>query len=218
MLPGNRHVRGLLVALALVLAGAVGGGAPAQTPQGCFVLRLHPGGILEQCGDRLRSLMLEFNDISRQPIIDASGAFGFVCPVEEMCVDAPAVTGWLIDPRRWTRSNRDEEAIFSIFRQPPRAGGFAPGGLLTPAQPTSACKVFDIEIAGLAGRGACYQSDDPKTSAVVVAAANDEIGYLFAFYQREVDWQTLREHVIRLAPRFRVAVETGDIGLLKWIR
>ena len=212
------YLRGVWIAVALfsLYGGVIE--ARAQAPQRCFVLRLHPGGILEQCDNQLRSLFLELGDVSRQPMIDASGAFTFVCPLEELCPDSPSITGWLIDPRRWNNSDRDQEAIFSIFQQPPRAGGYAPGGLLTPAQPSSTCGMFDIDIAGLPGRGVCYQSEDPKTSAVVIAVASHEIGYLLAFYQRDTDWQALRERVLRIAPRFRITVETGDLGLLKWIR
>ena len=117
---GGRWLACVLAALFVCLAASQ---AQAQDRPQCAVVRLQPGGILEQCGDQLCSLMLALNDIVRRGAIDASGIFSFVCPIEELCVEKPRISGWLIDPRRWNGSTRNEQAILEIFQQTPRGPG-----------------------------------------------------------------------------------------------
>jgi hypothetical protein len=185
----------------------------------CSVQRVHPGGVLQQCGDKLRSVMLALEDIRRQPRIDQSGVFNFICPLELMCQDEPLITGWLIDPREWLSGKQDQLAIIDTFRKPSAAAqGWNRGNVRPPIIAESDCDVFEAEIAGLPGRGICFQPSSRGTTSIIVVVANREVGYLMAFHQPNTGWKDLREKMLTILPRFKLEIDTGDIGLLKWMQ
>ncbi len=203
--------------IAVFAALVVCSGPPAAVAQdACVVLRVRPGSVLEHCGDHLQALTIRMDDIRRQPGVDPSGTFSFTCPIGPLCADEPQITGWMVERHRWTDSGRDEAAIFDIFRRPPGAAAGWIGEM--PEQPDSECGIFDASVAGLPGRAVCYRVESTKANAIVVAAANDEVGCLLVFHRQEGDMQTLREKVLTILPRFRMDVDKGDVGLMKWLR
>jgi hypothetical protein len=208
-----RRAAWLFLILAVGEPGAVRAQQAAQPAPDCAVLRVHSGSVLLGCGDRLKAYSIAMNDIRRQPGIDPSGTFSFSCPIALLCAEEPRISGWLIEPHRWTDSNRDEAAIFAIFQRAPSAPEGV--GSAIAAQPSD-CGLFDVEFAGLSGRGLCYRMASAK--AVVVAAAGHDVGCLLVFYAEDDDLPVLREKVLTILPRFRMDVDTGDAGLMKWVR
>jgi hypothetical protein len=210
-----RRAAWLILVLAVGGPGAACAQADAQPAAECTSLRVRAGSVLLGCGDRLKALSIAMNDIRRQPGVDPSGTFSFSCPIALLCADEPQITGWLIEQHRWTDSSRDEAAIFEIFKRAPSAPqGFDGAG----AAQSSDCGLFDVQFAGLSGRGLCYRVASTQSNAVVVAAASREVGCLLVFYADGGDLQALREKVLTILPRFRMDVDTGDAGLMKWVR
>ena len=82
----------------------------------------------------------------------------------------------------------------------------------------SPCEAFDVQIAGISGRAVCYQSAQLGQSAVVVVAAERDVGFILIFLHPHQDWTMLREKVLHLLPRFAVGRASGDAALLGWLR
>lgn len=209
-------------ALTMLTVGAHAQSAqePPERQPGCSVLGLRPDAVLQQCGDKVRSVSLSMKDISRVVSLDgASGAMVFVCPVQQLCGGEPSISGWLIDPRRWTRSPRDEDALFGLLLTPPAViarRGRNPWS--DQPHPKASCEMFDIQIAGLSGRAVCYIAEDQKSAGLFAVVANEEVGFVMAFRGEDPDTQALREKVLTVLPKFQIEVATGDYGLLRWMR
>ena len=75
-----------------------------------------------------------------------------------------------------------------------------------------------MTLAGLAGRGVCYRSNDETSSAVVLVVSDATLGYVLIFHQQDVDSAVLKERVLALLPRFRLQVAKGDFGIARWLR
>lgn len=193
---------------------------PPERKVACVVLAVRPDAILEQCGERLRAINIALRDIARVTTLDgATGSVAFGCPVKEMCGGEPSITGWLIDPRRWTRSARDEITLFNLLQAPPAV--LARRGASPPAdapRPKPSCLMFDVQIARMPGRAVCYLAEDEKSVGIFAVVANEEAGFVLAFRSDELDTTALREKVLTILPRFQIEVATGDYGLLRWMR
>ena len=203
--------------------------ALAQNPSGpsalperqpCAVLGLRPDAVLMQCDDKLQSLSLTMNDVSRTMAIDGgTGGFTFTCPVEMMCGGEPTISGWLIDPRRWTSGAKDEETIFSLVQAPPAVVSRR-GFNVVPdrPKPKPSCEMFDLKIADLPGKAVCYEAEDQKSSGLFAVVADSKMGFVLAFRGGNLDSKALREKVLTMTPRFQIEVATGDGGLFRWMR
>jgi hypothetical protein len=203
-----------------VLAAAANAETSVDTGPTCQILGLRPDAVLEQCGDKVRSISLAMRDIARVVSIDgSSGAMVFVCPVQQICSGEPVISGWLVDPRRWTKSARDEDTLFALLLTPPAVIARRGRNPWTDQpHPTASCPMFDIQIAGLSGRAVCYVAENQKSAGLFAVVANDEVGFVMAFRSDELDTPGLREKVLTILPRFQIEVATGDHGLLRWIR
>ncbi len=205
---------GACLAAATILFAWAEPTAGAQDFQDCHLVRAHPAGMLQKCGDRLRSLTLVLNDVRRRPSLDARGAFVFACPMAMMCADEPGIMGWMIKREDWAGSGRDETAIHDVLNKAPNAVASMLGARERPA---SACGLLDMDLAGLPGRAVCYDFDKTRSSAIVAVAANDDIGFIFVFYAPQMTWQALREKVETIRPRLALERAQGDAELLKWM-
>jgi len=197
-----------LALIGLSLSTIVPNQAGAQGQTGCHTLKIGAGGFLEQCGDKLRSFTLLLQDIRRVAEIGPNGGFYFGCPIESMC-DQVEIAGWFINEKNWASSARDAKVISEVLQQAPMVRR-----KLDLSQ--SACDVFDVEIAGLAGRAACYVL--PDSSLVVVVAADADIGIAVAFRQQNTAWEELRNKAITMVPRFSLERASGDATLMRWMR
>jgi len=186
----------------------------------CTILRIQPLGVLANCRTRLRALWLKFEDMSRVARFTSDGSFHFRCALDVMCVNAVQIDGWMISKEDWQESKQDADAIVELLRKPPavRQPG-APG----PAVPIavgakSDCGTFSIQLAGMEGRAACYDSGDAAGSTIAVVVAGTELGFAILFRRSSGDSRDLREEVVSLASRFRLEQSEGDVELLKWMR
>jgi hypothetical protein len=210
-----RRAAWLVFIVVLGSFGAASAEEQAEDQPSCAVVRVHPGSVLLGCGDKLKSLSIAMEDIRRQPGIDPSGTFSFSCPITLLCTGEPQVSGWLIERGRWAESSRDEAAVFDLFQQAPSA---AQARSRTITTKTSDCGLFEASFAGLSGRGVCYRAAEGGSNAVVIAAASGEVGCILVFYADGGEIAALREKVLTILPRFRMDIDIGDAGLMKWIR
>ena len=217
----SRRLRGL-VGCALIVMALLASLAPSPTTaedgDACEIVSMHPSGMLLRCGTLLKSLVLSFEDVRRQRRHDPQGVFHFVCPIDEMCDGQPRISGWMIDYGKWWASERSDAAIFELLRQPP----FILRGAARPVDIAgdplkSTCGVFDLELAGLRGQGVCYDFGESQSTTIVAVVANDEIGFVLLFNQRDVELTALRKAVDALLPRFKLERATGDTYLLRWM-
>ena len=190
--------------------------------QPCAILVVRPDAVLLNCGDRVRSINLAMKDISRTAAPDMnSGGIAFICPVDQMCKGEPQIGGWLIDPRRWTRSERDAATLFSLLLTPPALmarRGRNPWSDTPPPTPKASCEIFDIQIAGLPGRAVCYEAEDQKSAGLFAVVADEEVGFVMGFQSRELDDKALRAKAMTMLPGLVLETATGDAGLLRWMR
>jgi hypothetical protein len=170
-------------------------------------------GFVQQCGDRLHAFGLSLTDIKRMPPAgnDPQGWFSFGCPFEPFCVDEPEIRGAFFDAETWQKSAKDAQAVWDVVE---RRSSLRIRGELS----NSPCEAFDVQIAGISGRAICYQSAQPVRSAIVVVAAERDVGLILIFLNPHQDSTTLREKVLRLLPRFAVGRASGDAALLGWLR
>jgi hypothetical protein len=190
------------------------GGAVAQDEQHCQKLKSYAASVLERCGDRLRSFALLLNDIRRTAGSDLHGRFYFFCPIESLCIQQPQISGWFIDGNGWARGARDQKAVLDVLRQ-----GSVWSGILSapPVLLESQCAIFDVEIAGLAARAACYTLPHANSSVLVVIASEADIGFALVFHRSNFDWEGLRAAVLATVSRFAIVRASGDAALEKWI-
>lgn len=170
-------------------------------------------GFLVECGKQLYSFNLSLSEsklalsgIKREVGLDLHGRFAFVCPIEPMCADEPTVGGAFVTPAKWLSSSRDEQAIFEVLRNMPW-----PGVSSLPI-PSAFCPVFDVWIGGMNGRAVCFDE------SVVLVAADDRVGFLLYFSQRDKSATALKGKVLEMLPRFEIERATGEVGLKRWLR
>jgi hypothetical protein len=214
---GRAFARILLLVVAL--AAAAVGAASAQSPpaasaptQECRGIMEGRAGFLEQCGDRLNAWSLGLSEFKRETGSDLHGRFFFYCPIELMCDGEPTIAGRLLPAAEWQASPRDEQTIYELANrlwEPIRP---------LPPMPSPACPLFDISIAGMAGRAVCFEEPELKGSSVFVVAADDRVAILLAFSQQDKLSSALKEKVVELLPRFKIERATGDAALMKWFR
>lgn len=200
-----------------VFAAPQDGSPPVE---GCTVLRMQPLGMLMGCGQRVRALWLKLDDVSRVVRFTPDGVFHFRCAIEPMCSQAVQVDGWIIVGKDWQESKQDADAIVELLQKPPAVR--LPG---TPARPAQIapgakpdCDIFPIELAGMQGRGACYNSPGAEGNTVAVVVTGPELGFALLFRQSSGDSRNLRDEAMKLASRFRLERSEGDIELVKWLR
>lgn len=201
------------VAFAVAESGLASGEA-------CTVLRMQPLGMLMGCGTRVRALWLKLEDVSRVARFTPDGSFHFRCAIEVMCSHGLEIDGWIISREDWQQSKQDADAIVELLHKPPAV---RQPGAPAPATPIASgtksnCGTFSIQLAGMEGRAACYDSGGPGGSTVAVVVAGVELGFAILFHQNGDEPRDLREEVTSLASRFRLERSEGDVGLLKWLR
>jgi hypothetical protein len=206
-------VRLAVLMAALAAAAITGTHAPAQDTSKCRLVKVGGAGFVQQCGDRLHAFGLSMPDIRRTAPQgnDPQGWFTFGCPFEPLCADEPEIRGAFFDAVDWQKSAKDAQAVWDVVER--RSSLHIRG---EPAN--SPCEAFDVSIAGLAGRAVCYQSGQPVRSAILVVAADGDIGFILIFLRPEQDWTALRDKVVQLLPRFTIGRASGDAALLGWLR
>lgn len=218
--PVHGHAVVWTLLLAFALAAATVGGASAQsTPlasapaQECRRVKSFGTGFLEQCGDRLDAWRLIMPQSRREMGSDLHGRIFFRCAVELMCGGEPTIVGRFVNRAEWQNSARDERAMFELaddLRVPPRP---------LPPMPPLDCPLFDISLAGMAGKAVCFGESGLNGSSVVVVAADDRVVFVLSFYQQDKSAEALKEKVVlEMLPRFKMERATGDAALLKWFR
>jgi hypothetical protein len=192
---------------------------PAQDERrNCHILRGAGSSFLEDCGDRLHSFTLAFNDSRHMVDRDQQGRFSFLCTFGPMCVNEPKISGFFIKPEEWNNGAKDEAAIIAAFQGVPLMSGAWSRPAVQPAPPPATCPVFDVAIDNLEGRAACYGGAEGKWSAVVIVVADDRVGIVLSFFQADHDAEAVRSKVLALVPKFGIQRASGDAGLKGWIR
>lgn len=181
--------------------------------QACIPVTASGAGFLVECGKQLYSFNLSLSEpklslsgIKREAGLDLHGRFAFSCPVAPMCANEPVVGGSFIAPAGWLSSSRDEEAIFRVLRNMPWPG------ISSLPVPSASCPVFDVLIGGMNGRAVCFDEN------VVVVAADDRVGFLLYFSQRDKPATVLKNKVLEMLPLFEIERATGEVGLKRWLR
>jgi hypothetical protein len=205
-----------LVAAALALATLPWSARAEQAQPSCEVVQVHDIGLLEDCGDELRSFTLNLSDLKREVRGDVSGRFSYACPLEVMCEGEPTITGFFISPDSWQTGAKDEAAIFQALSSIPLGANGKKGA--SGKMPFPVCPISDVTVAGLPGRAVCFDENMMKGGNVVVVAANNEIAFLLVFYRKDKPSSVVRDKMLALLPRFNVERVTGDVRLLRWIR
>ena len=173
--------------------------------------------LLEQCGEQLRSFALDLSDLKREVTNDAEGRFTFDCPVSIMCDGSPAISGFFIDADKWKSGTKDAQAISQIMQGSPITAESAPPGSPKPA-PASACAPFDVTISGVSGKGVCFNDAATKTATVAMVFADDSVGYLLNFSQKDIAADKLKDSAVAMLPNFKIDRAKGDLGLMRWMR
>jgi hypothetical protein len=203
------------VAIGLV---SVSFGTPAFADEpSCKPLGVLGAALLEQCGEQLHSFALDLSDLKREVTNDAEGRFTFDCPVSIMCDGSPAISGFFVDADKWKTSTKDAQAIGQIMQASPITAESAPANSPKPA-PASACAPFDVMISGASGKGACFNDAATKTAMVAMVFADDEVGFLLSFSQKDITADKLKDSAVAMLPNFKIDRAKGDLGLMRWMR
>lgn len=190
----------------------------AKIDSNCRLIRMQPNGLLLACDQRMVSLQLKLDNVSRATRFTPDGLFHFDCPIEQMCADQPRIDGWMILQKAWLTSRQDEAAIYDALRLPPVVKGPENSSEEPlPASSQSACGTFPIYLGGLPGVGACYEGSDESATIAIIAAA-PEIGFAILFHQNSGGWQALRDSALKLSTSFKLQRAEGDIQLMQWMR
>ncbi len=214
-----RDSLGPLGVIALIAGLSASAPALGEEVEVCRLVSSQGASFLEHCGDRLLSFTLVLDDYRRSVGHDGIyGRFGFDCPIDLMCVGEPEISGWFIDQKGWRKSERDEKAVFEVLQRPPLLAMVWHSGGPAPQRPTSACGTLELRIADMPGRAVCYQRPETGQSEIAVVVADEAVGFVLLFQQRNLDWMALRDKVLRLLPRFEVERAAGDPALLKWMK
>jgi len=206
-----------------LIAAAISSSASAQESE-CRVVRARGASFLEKCGKQLNSFSLSLSEnkldlILKEVESDLHGRFTFTCPFEPLCANEPIIGGFFIAAESWQNSSRDERAIYqALQRVPLMAISWSRPGGPTPEMPAATCPLFDVSVDGMAGRAVCFDDPTAKAASVIVVAADDRVGFLLGFYQRDKSANALRDKVLELMPRFKIERAIGDVGLLKWVK
>ena len=163
--PGIDRVFARALLLAVTLAAAAMGTVLAQpssaqtATQECRGVKSGNTSFVEQCGDRLNAWSLILPEFKREIGGDLHGRFYFNCSIELMCEGEPLIVGSFVNRAEWQGSARGERAIYELAN----AALSVPSGPLPPMPPL-ACPVFDISIAGTAGRAVCFEESGEKAA------------------------------------------------------
>jgi hypothetical protein len=183
----------------------------------CRVIGVLGSSLLEQCGDQLHSFGLDLSDIKREVSNDQEGRFSFDCPVSIMCDGSPAIGGFYIDAERWKKSAKDAQAIGQMMQSQPitaeNAAAISPGPM-----PAPACQPFDVAIGKASGKGVCFNDPATKTATVAMIFADDDVGFLLNFSQKDIAADKLKESAVATLAKFKIERAKGDVGLLRWMR
>jgi hypothetical protein len=205
-------------AVAIGLVSMVGLCAPALADEpACKVLGVLGAGLLQQCGDQLHSFGLDLADIKREVQNDAEGRFSFDCPIPLMCDGSPAISGFFVDADKWKTSGKDAQTISQIMQSLPITVEDAPAESPKPA-PAAACAPFDVTIGGASGKGACFNDAATKTATIAMVFAEDDVGFLLNFSQKDIAADKLKDSVVAMLSKFKIDRAKGDLGLMRWMR
>jgi hypothetical protein len=213
-------------AFAILALAALLSVASAQE-SGCRIVRASKAGFLEDCGKQLNSFTISLSEASlgasgveREAFSDLHGYFSFPCPVAPMCGREASIGGFFVDAENWSKSTKDEQAIYRIARSVPMMAlswSFA-GGEPAPMPPV-ACPVFDVSVGDMTGRAVCFDQAAVKGGNMIVAVvADDKVGMVLSFHRPNGSSAQLRDEVLGLMPRFKIERATGDVGLMRWFR
>jgi hypothetical protein len=188
--------------------------------QKCRVVSAYGASFLEECGEQLNSFSLSLSESKQSHIErDLHGRFTFSCPIELMCANEPFIGGFFIAAESWQKGSKDERAIYQVLQRVPlMAVSWSKRGGPPPEMPATACPLFEVSVAGMAGRAVCFNDLQAKAASVVVVAADDHVGFLLSFYQHNQSANELRDKVLELMPRFKIERATGDVGLRRWMK
>jgi len=205
-----------LVVAALASATLPGNVRAEQAQPSCEVVQVHDIGLLEDCGEELRSFTLNLADLKREPRGDVSGRFSYACGLDMMCEGEPTITGFFVSPDSWQTGAKDEAAIFQALSGIPLGSNAKKGA--SGKMPFPVCPITDVTVAGLPGRAVCFDETMMKGGNVVIVAGNNELAFLLVFYRKDQPSAALRDKMLELLPRFNIERVTGDVRLLRWIR
>jgi len=205
-------MRLVVAVIACLISVALSSKALAQD-QACSPVTASGAGLVVECGNQLDAFDLSLSEsklglsgIKREVRLDLHGRFAFACPLEPICANEPAVGGSYMAPAGWLSSSKDEQAIFQILRNMPWPGvGSLP-------IPSASCQVFDVSIDRMNDRAVCFDE------SVVIVAADDRVGFLLYFSQRDKPAAALKNNVLEMLPRFEIKRATGEVGLKRWLR
>jgi hypothetical protein len=203
-------------AVAIGLVSAVLGTPAFADEPACKVLGVLGAALLEQCGEQLHSFGLDLADIKREVQNDAEGRFTFDCPIPLMCEGSPSIGGFFVDAEKWKTSAKDAQTIGQIMESMPITVENAP--LSSAKSAPAACAPFDVTIGGVSGKGACFDDATTKTTTVAMVFANDDVGFLLNFSQKDIAADKLKDSAVAMLPKFKIDRAKGDLGLLRWMR
>jgi hypothetical protein len=176
-------------------------------------------GFVVECGNKLYSFNLSLREskltasgTGREVEHGYHGGFSFSCPVVPICPDEPTAGGFFITPSGWLSGARNEQAIFQILEE---WGRMRPGGS-RPSAPSASCPLFDVSIGGMNGKAVCIDIADGRFVAVV--AADERVGLVLVFSQRDKSAVALKDQVLEMLPRFEIERATGEAGLKRFLR
>jgi hypothetical protein len=188
----------------------------AQPTAPCKTIRADGASFLQLCGSRLRSVALSMPGTERTAVREHTNKFRFSCRVG-FCQNEPTISGWFVDRGIWTRSKKDEAAIFDIL------AGEAGWKLLGSEQQfrnmlKPSCEPVPIIIAGLPGRMVCYNTESATTEnppTIVMVAADDSVGVMLLF--QSPDAMNITATSLAALKTFSLERGEGDATLERWL-
>ena len=183
----------------------------------CKVLGVLGAGLLQQCGDQLHSFGLDLADIKREVQNDQEGRFTFDCPIPLMCEGSPSIGGFFVDAGKWKTSAKDAQTIGQIMQSSPITVENAPLSDAKPAQAPT-CATFDVTLDSVSGKGACFNDAATKTATVAMVFADDDVGFLLNFSQKDIAPDKLKDNAVAMLSKFKIDRAKGDLGLMRWMR
>jgi hypothetical protein len=192
--------------------------AHAERVSPCKTIRAEGAAFLQLCGGaRLRSFALSMQGTERTAVLEHTNKFKFSCR-PGFCQGEPAISGWFIDSKVWTRGKQDEPAIFDILAT--EAGWKLLGseqhfrGIFKPS-----CELSHVTVAGLSGQMICYNTESPTAegpATVVMIAADDWAGFVLLF--QSPDSKNVVDHAVSALRAFSLERGEGDVTLKRWLQ
>jgi hypothetical protein len=224
--------RGLAALAAFTILSTSSGFAQESS---CQVIRAEGASLLRECGDTLHSFSLLTSDMRGRVAQDMHGRrFYFACrltPDSDLldslrdrksgdpnynCNAEPSISGFFFDSTYWRSSRRDEQAILATLIQHPHNSG-----ILNDKESSALkvnCAVFDASVGDLPAKAVCFSRSNESADAIAVVAADDGIGLVLIFSQKDQSAEAFRNRVQEMLSSFSVKRGTGDAALLRWVQ